>query len=45
MRVGQNWQAITTQDGLANNSIRHILVAADDTVWLVTDGGVSHYRP
>ncbi len=39
------WEQFTTADGLLTNNVLSVAVAADGDVWLVTDGGVSHFEP
>jgi ligand-binding sensor domain-containing protein len=43
--VGNEWVWLTAVDGLAGNSITHMAVESDGTIWLVTNGGVSRLRP
>jgi ligand-binding sensor domain-containing protein len=45
MPDGAEWQLMTTAEGLADNEIQQIVAGLDGSFWLVTPGGVSHYRP
>ena len=40
----KTWDIYTTSEGLARNDIRDILVARNGTVWVATEGGVSHWE-
>jgi ligand-binding sensor domain-containing protein len=42
---GGAWSKLTTADGLADNTVQHVLVAPDGAVWAATDGGLSRYAP
>ncbi|HEU5401226.1 MAG TPA: two-component regulator propeller domain-containing protein, partial [Terriglobales bacterium] len=42
--VGSAVRQYTTHDGLVNNFIRAILQAADGTLWIGTDEGISHFN-
>lgn len=41
--VGELWQTFTVADGLVSGDVRTIFIAADGSIWLGTDAGVSHY--
>ncbi len=42
---GSAWHTYTTDDGLVNNLITHILPASDGTVWVATEGGINRFSP
>lgn len=42
---GGRWSKLTTADGLADNTVSHVLVTPDGTVWVATGGGLSRYQP
>lgn len=42
---GREWQALTSADGLADNTASAVLAAPDGSLWVATPGGVSQYRP
>lgn len=42
---GAAWRKFTTADGLADNHVTHMLLGRDGSLWFVTRGGLSHYRP
>jgi hypothetical protein len=42
---GVTWRWLTTRDGLASNQVRALIKDMDNTLWLGTDGGISHYEP
>ncbi|MEM7801813.1 MAG: two-component regulator propeller domain-containing protein, partial [Chloroflexota bacterium] len=44
-QTGQEWVALTSADGLADNQIVDILTASDGTLWVLTKGGISQYSP
>ena len=42
---GQEWEAISTADGLAGEVIIDIFTASDGSTWVLSDGGVSRFAP
>ena len=33
------------RDGLVNNTVKQVEFMSDGSVWIATEGGVTHYRP
>ena len=41
----QGWTNLDSLDGLAQNDIVALLEASDGALWIVTEAGVSRYKP
>ena len=45
IQTGRSWERWDSQNGLSDNTVRHLQFSPDGTIWFVTDGGVSRYLP
>ncbi|MEM8861566.1 MAG: two-component regulator propeller domain-containing protein, partial [Chloroflexota bacterium] len=43
--LGDSWQTLSTADGLLSNEVLDMIIDPDGTIWVLTESGVSQYRP